>query len=284
MISTNVSMTTIKAHVHATEKSMEQLTKIMQNFQIPNLEAISKSFVSSQRTILKMMADSNLQSIIESAVRNRPSNYSGLLIVEQIRLVEASFDHIFGTFESLPESVIRELLSSDFSDLAVSNILLKSETQIIEYIRSMVDLIHNHEGTENQFLRILLQSCDAFEDGHFNSSQVLATVNWDSFLTQYAKVKWRTKKFITEVKNESSSFDIDTSDSFESLYVRIAYCPIIASYIEPEDSTRYSRNATIHNAGEGVLHKLNSLKSLTIASGLLQYAWRKGDLYFPQTQ
>jgi hypothetical protein len=266
---------------HVSLASRSSAIKDLSNF---NLDSILKGLAESQIFFSKFLKNGEMGKIVESLTRNRPYNFSNMMISSQLVLIENSYNCIFGTFDSIPENILNEILASDSSEESINAIIISKSKEISEYIFEAIQLVYEHEGFEFDHFNLLLKSVRAFNEGHLEASQSLSTVIWDSYLTKYFKLDRTSKRFLTEVKKTSPLFDIDEAADFETLYARVAYGPIIASYVEPNWSLRYSRNATTHNASSERLCLLNSLKSLTIASGLLQYAWRKGDLHFVETQ
>lgn len=261
----------------STSKAIKELS----NF---NLDSILKGLAESQIFFSKFLKNGEIGKLLESTTRNRPYNFSNMMISSQLVLIENSYNYIFGTFDSIPENVLNDILASDSSEKSVNEIIVSKSNEISTHIFEAIQTVYEHEGAEFDYFNLLLKSVKAFDEGHFEASQSLSTVIWDSYLSKYFKLNRTSKRFLTEVKKASPLFDIDKAEDFETLYARVAYGPIIASYVEPSWSLRYSRNATIHNVSSARLHLLNSLKSLTIASGLLQYAWRKGDLHLVETQ
>ncbi len=264
--------------------SLESTSRAIKDISSFNLDSMLKGLAESQVFFSNFLKNGEIGKILESTTRNRPYNFSNMMISSQLILIENSYNYIFGTFDSVPESVLTEILASDSSEDSVNEIIVSKSNDITRHIIEAIQVVYEHEGTEFDYFNLLLKSVRAFDEGHFEASQSLSTVIWDSYLNRYFKLDRSSKPFLTEVKNASPLFDIDEAEDFEALYARVAYGPIIASYVESNRSLRYSRNGTIHNASSVRLHLLNSLKALTIASGLLQYAWRKGDLHLVETQ
>jgi hypothetical protein len=274
----------IKRLISESHKSIASTSEAIKELANLNLDSMVKSLAESQVFYNKFLERGEFKKIFESATRNRPYNFANLRISSQIDLIEISYNCIFGTFDSIPENVITSLLDVGVSLEGIDDILLSNSKEIVEFITNSINEIHIHEGREYSFFNMLLKSIKAFEDGHFEASQSLSTVIWDSYLSNHFRLKRRNGGIATEVKRDAPAFDINKANDFETLYARVAYGPIIASYIESNQSTKYSRNGTVHNANSQTLNNLNAIKSLTIAAGMLQYSWRKGDLYSIEIQ
>jgi hypothetical protein len=266
------------------QKSITSTSEAIKDLANLNLDSIVKSLAESQVFYSKFLERGEFTKILESATRNRPYNFANLRISSQIDLIDISCTCIFGTFDSIPENVIDSILKIGVSHEGIDEILLSKSKEIIRFVLNSIHEIHIHEGREFSFLNMLIKSISAFEEGHFEASQSLSTVIWDSYLSNHFRLRRRYGGIASEVKRDSPPFDIDKASDFETLYAQVAYGPITASYIESNKSSKYSRNATVHNANSRTLNELNAVKSLTIASGILQYSWRKGDLYLIETQ
>jgi hypothetical protein len=274
----------LKRLISESQKSIESTSKAIKDLANGNLDSIVKNLAESQMFYSKFLERGEFSRILESATRNRPYNFANLRISSQIDLIEISSNYIFGTFDSIPDTVINSVLEAGESLEAINEIILSNSAEILRYISNSIHEAHIHEGREFSYFKMLIKSMSAFEEGHFEACQTLSTVIWDSYLNNYLKLKRRNGGIITEIKKDSPPFDIDKASDFETLYARVAYGPMISSYIESNQSLKYSRNATIHNASPLNLNELNAMKSITISSGILFYSWRKGDLNLVDAQ
>ncbi len=250
--------------------------KLVRSFNLSGITALSETYSNFAKQLeantnvfTSMLQQSNFKSLIDNMSRQTPYNYYGLLISEQFELIDASRKYNFGSVEVLPLEVVKSLLI-DISDVSVNDLLLESISAITSLVSELVDsFLEEPELKEYAFL--LGRAIEAMSGGHFEASQTLSTALWDSYLCERAG----RKGAITSVKTVGSRPDIDSMENFSPLYDYGAYGPAIAAYTTPGESGKYSRNGTIHYLSKTSANKLNSIKSLTIATGVLGRAWRQ---------
>jgi hypothetical protein len=63
--------------------------------------------------------------------------------------------------------------------------------------------------------------------------------------------------------------DIQDMESFAPLYDYGAYGPALKAYQTPSTKNLYSRDGTVQRANLSSINKSNSIKSITIAGGLI---------------
>lgn len=264
------------SNISAQAKSLgDYQEKLVSAFNLSGITALSKTYSNfakhleaNTHAVTSALQQNNFKSLLERMARQTPFNYEGLMISEQFELIEASRKYNFGTIEVLPLSLVKFLLEDTAAE-SVNNLLLESILAITNKASELVDAyLDTPELVEYAFL--LGRAIEAMSDGHFEASQTLSTALWDTYLCGRAG----RKDPITAAKAVGSKPDIDSMENFSPLYDYGAYGPAITAYTTSGVSRQYSRNGTIHYLSKTSVNKLNSIKSLTIATGVLGRAWR----------
>ena len=250
--------------------------KLVSAFNLSGIAALSETYSNYARQLeanahafTSMLQQFDFKSLLDNMLRQTPYNYDGLMISEQFELIDASRKYNFGTVEVLPADLVESLLK-DSSVESINDLLLDSIPAITNKASELVDAyLDEPELVEYAFL--LGRAIEAMTDGHYEASQTLSTALWDSYLCERAG----RKDALTAVKTVGSRPDIESMENFSPLYDYGAYGPAIAAYTTPGESGKYSRNGTIHHLSKTSANKLNSIKSLTIATGVLGRAWRQ---------
>lgn len=206
----------------------------------------------------------NLSDALEQLNRSRPTNYSGLLIDQQFEIIDLSHRGVFGTIEAIPFEVTQELLSSDGNIDDLDRILLGNAEALIAQARKITSAQIETAMSDDDFY--LLDKCVlAMESKNYEASQALSTILWDSFLCKYSG----SRNHITKIKPIAEKPDISEMENFAPLYDYGAFGPALKASQANSKKFLYSRNATVHYASKRSINKLNAIKSLTIAVGII---------------
>jgi hypothetical protein len=241
------------------------ITKLTENF-----SNIAKLLEENTHAFTRMLKANDFKVLLEPMGRQTPYNYEGLLIKEQFKLIDASRKGNYGTVEVLPKNLVTAVLDNLELHENIDELLLDGFSDITEQASNLVDA-YLDKPLLAEYGYFLGRAIETIRAGHYEASQTLSTALWDSFLCEKAG----RKDSITATKQVGSKPDIEIMESFSPLYDYGAYGPAISAYTTVGSSSKYSRNGTIHHLSRSTANKLNSLKSLTIATGVLGRAWRQ---------
>lgn len=251
-------------------RKMDKFQKAFSNsFRIPTFTFVS-SEISGIATKLAANSEKfnqvfkNLSDALEQLNKSRPSNFSGLLIDQQFKIIEMSHRGVFGTIEAIPVEVIQELLSSDGNIDDLNRILLDNIDALIAQARKITTARIETAMSDDDFY-LLDKSVLAMESNNYEASQALSTILWDSFLSRYAG----SRNHITKIKLIAEKPDISEMENFAPLYDYGAFGPALIASKTDSKKFLYSRHATVHYASKRSINKLNAIKSLTISVGLI---------------
>lgn len=230
---------------------------------------LAKRLEENSKIFTAMLNTSNLKTVLDRLGRETPYNYSDFLIEEQYSLIEISRLNNFGTVEVMPQSLIREFLKVMNSEAAVDQVLLQGKEEISEQVCELAEA-YILEPKLGDYGLLLKKSLEVFKDGHYEASQTLSTALWDSFIGEEAG----KRHAITSIKDKAAKPNIEVIEAFSPIYDYGAYGPALSAYKAPGKGSKYSRNGTIHHLSPKSTNELNSIKAITIASGLLGRTWR----------
>lgn len=230
----------------------------------PAISQLIKKLEDDSKKFEAMFKSLNISILFEELNKGKPTNYRGLMINEQFRVIELSQRGNFGTVEIMPIEVLRLLLACDGSIFELNRIILDHENDILQSANKIVDDAFELLTVEDYPI-LLSKSVNAFIDGHFEASQTLSTTLWDTFICKKAG----HFKPITEIKPLAKKPNIDDLETFAPLYDYGAFGPALSSYVTNVSSDKYSRHGSVHQISTRSLNKLNSIKALSIAAGLI---------------
>jgi hypothetical protein len=241
------------------------ITKLTENY-----SNIAKVLEENTHRFTLMLKANDFTVLLEQMGRQTPYNYKGLLINDQFKLIDASRRGNYGTVEVLPKNLVAAVLDYSESHENIDELLLDGFSDITDQASGLVDA-YLDKPLLTEYGYFLGRAIETIRAGHYEASQTLSTALWDSFLCEKAG----RKDPITATKQVGSKPGIEVMEGFSPLYDNGAYGPAISAYTTVGSSSKYSRNGTVHHLSRTTANKLNSLKSLTIATGVLGRAWRQ---------
>lgn len=209
-----------------------------------------------------------LASLASNLHRLEPSNFADFNFTNQIRIVELSLEHSFGSLEALPTELIADLSGSDGSAPAVEALLSDHSTQVADHCQEALAKVkpaHDPDGLST----LAIDAARSLRMEHNSSAQALATVIWDSLLTK----RWNGTNFVTQIKKTTQTPITKLGDDgpLRELYWKAWLGPAVIAYQRPQVGDRYSRNGTIHHAAPRRFGPVHAVQALTIATSLLCY-------------
>lgn len=231
-------------------------------FVSPGISGVATKLAANSEKFNKVFK--NLSEALEQLNKSRPTNYFGLLIDQQFEIIDLSHRGVFGTIEAIPVEVAQELLSSDGNISELNRILLDNLDALIAQARKITTTRIETAMPDDDFY-LLDKSILAMESNNYEASQALSTILWDSFLSRYAG----SLNHITKIKPIAEKPDINEMENFAPLYDYGAFGPALIASQTDTKKVLYSRNATVHYASKKSINKLNAIKALTIAVGLI---------------
>jgi hypothetical protein len=209
-----------------------------------------------------------LAGLAESLSRFEPSNFADLTIEKQIKLVEISLDHSFGTLEALPAATIEEILETAESGTVVEEVLADSAMVIGEHCGESLAGV-GADVDPDGLARLALEAVEALSSKHYAATQALSTVVWDSLLT----ARWDGKGFATRIKasTKTAISRVHEDETIREFYWKAWLGPSVVAYQRSQLGYEYSRNGTVHHASPQRYGKAHAVQALTIATSLIAY-------------
>lgn len=199
-----------------------------------------------------------------------PSNFRGLTLDQQVRVIALSTERKFGAFDSVPPATLEALLETSYSEPeATLTLLAKDADSVLEDCRATVLAIRDSANSESDRAGLVVAAVDAYRAGHAEAAQALATVAWDSHISANF-----APKPITEMKRRGGGGEVDLEAGLSDLYLKAAWGPAISCYGPSRSGTLYSRSDTVHDASSTTLSATQGLCAITIATGVFAHSQR----------
>lgn len=238
-----------------------------------SLIKLSEALTASIPKIPKLFDDDFLTRLLSSEARFKPSNYAGLTDAEELSLLKASFRCVFGTYNAIPESVVRAIAAVESpKDQDVDAVLIDASQAVLETCKAaLTDVADDAErvAIEREHARLSLRATEAYAAGHYAPAQALATTTWDSCLAS----RWGGNKTQNAMKHDIGTPDVDGTETFLHLYLKASHVPALKALRTKRLDKKYSRDGTVHHASEKQYTDLNALKAITVGTGVLSFEW-----------
>lgn len=214
--------------------------------------------------------DSNIAQLLKDwEERLRPSNFVDISEEEETALIGLSFKEVFGTYNAAPADVTRTLANADPQD--VDTILADNATTILSACAERFAEVSDDDDrgpVERELATFGLRGVEAHLAHHADAAQALLTVVLDSCLN----ARWGSKTHTAARKDVGPSV-VDGSETVLGIYLKASHIPAIQAFEAKSDGARYSRHGTVHQASRKQYRLVNSLRAVTITTGVVAFPW-----------